>query len=152
MPLPTQSISFTRDVLGRYLCSTFDEALGTDFRRFNVVVIGGGSFGAAVAEQLFQLGKRNGHRILVLEGGPLFLPEHVQNLPPMFAKFGGANATTLEELRNEWRRRFGTEPPALIDRNLVEPGVEVWGLAWHSRAGAGARHGDPGNRERVGPD
>ena len=50
---------------------------------FNIVIVGGGSFGASIAEQLFQLDiPHKRHRILVLEGGPMLLPEHVQNLPP----------------------------------------------------------------------
>jgi choline dehydrogenase-like flavoprotein len=143
MALQTQSTTFTRDVLGRYLCNSFDEAKNTDFRRFDIFVIGGGSFGAALAEQLFQRGKKNAHRILVLEGGPFLLPEHVQNLPPLHAKLAGARATTIEQLRNEWRSKFNEEPPALIDRNRLDAdlGVEVWGLAWHAREGAGARAG-----------
>lgn len=139
MPLSTQSTSFTRDVLGRYTANLLDpEVKDTQYDRFDVIVIGGGSFGGAIAARLSELSKRYGHRILVLEGGPFVLPEHIQNLPPMSAKFGGPAATTLEDLRNEWRRVFGTEPPALLDRNLVEPGVEVWGLPWHARAGARA--------------
>jgi hypothetical protein len=143
MPIQSESTTFTRDVLGRYVCNTFDEAKNTEFRRFDVFVIGGGSFGAAMAEQLFQRGKKNAHRILVLEGGPFVLPEHVQNLPPLHAKLAGARATTIEELRNEWRSTFHEEPPALIDRNRLESdrGTEVWGLPWHAREGAGARAG-----------
>ena len=41
MPLLTENTTFTRDVQGRYVCNTFDEAKNTDFRRFNIVVIGG---------------------------------------------------------------------------------------------------------------
>jgi choline dehydrogenase-like flavoprotein len=151
MPLTTESTTFTRDVLGRYVCNTFQEAQATDFRRFDIIVVGGGSFGAAIAEQLFQLDSpahRRRHRVLVLEGGPFVLPEHVQNLPPMHATLGGPKATTIEDLRNEWRSRFGQEPPALMDRNLIEPGVEVWGLAWHSRVGAGAT--DPKDKRFPG--
>jgi 3-keto-disaccharide hydrolase/GMC oxidoreductase len=141
MSLRTENTTFTRDVLGRYLLNTFDEARSTDFRRFDIVIVGGGSFGAAMAEQLFQLGKRNGHRILVLEGGPFVLPEHVQNLPPLHARIASPGATTLDDLRNRWRLKFGQEPPALLDRNQVEEGVEVWGLPWHSREGVNAQPG-----------
>ncbi len=60
--LNTESTSFTKDVLGRYVCNTFQEALDStradlrpDARPFDVIIIGGGTFGAALAEQLFQL-------------------------------------------------------------------------------------------------
>lgn len=121
------------------LCRVHDAVAGVQ-RRTDSLQHKAERFQALVAdaERLFQLGKRNGHRILVLEGGAFLLPEHVQNLPPMHAKLGAPNATTLEELRNAWRQKFGQDPPALIDRNQIEPGVEVWGLAWHSRVSAPA--------------
>ncbi len=133
--LKTESTSFTRDILGRYFLNTFDEAKATDFRRFDVIVLGGGSFGAAIAEQLFQLdSKKKQHRILVLEAGPFLLPEHVQNLPPMHAGLGSPGATTIEDLRNDFVAKNPGQPvPAQLPaRN------EVWGLPWHSRAASTA--------------
>ena len=65
MPLTTEYTTFTRDVLGRYVCNTFDEALVTidanaraaaglpsrdDLRPFDFIIIGGGTFGAALGE------------------------------------------------------------------------------------------------------
>jgi hypothetical protein len=100
----SQPTDFTLDVLGRYICNTFDEALANsdasfragaidrngnplvprgDMRPFDFIVIGGGTFGAAVAEQLFYRSTGRSERILVLEGGPFLLPEHWQNLPSM---------------------------------------------------------------------
>jgi hypothetical protein len=152
--LTTQSTTFTRDVLGRYTCNTFDEAKSTDFKRFNIIIIGGGSFGAAIAEQLFQLDSpvhRRKHRILVLEGGSFLFPEHVQNLPPINAKVAGAaRATTIEELRKEWKEQFGDPVPALIDRDRLEKdkGSEVWGLPWHSKVGANSQ--DPRDKKFSG--
>jgi hypothetical protein len=67
LPIPDYNTIFTRDVLGRYVCNTFDEALVTvdpnaraaaglpargDLRPFDYIIIGGGTFGAAVAEHL----------------------------------------------------------------------------------------------------
>ncbi len=133
--LKTESTSFTKDVLGRYLLNTFEEAKATDFRRFDVVVLGGGSFGAAIAEQLVQLDtKKKQHRVLVLEGGKFLLPEHIQNFPPMHAGLGSPNATTIEEQRNDFASKNPGQPvPALLPaRN------EVWGLAWHSRTASTA--------------
>jgi len=86
-----QDTSFTFDIPGRYICNTLDEALDStntglsdqaDARPFDFIVIGGGSFGAALTARLFNIDLTHSHRILVLEAGPLALQEHVQNLPP----------------------------------------------------------------------
>src|SRR5882724_8321636 len=100
----SQSTDFALDVLGRYVCNTFDEALANsdpayranardvngnalpprgDLRPFDFIIIGGGTFGAAVAEHLWFRSAGRSERILVLEGGPFLLPEHVQNLPAL---------------------------------------------------------------------
>lgn len=85
MPLTTESTTFTRDVFGRYTCNTLQEALDSTAgggKPFDVIVIGGGSFGGVFAHHLFNIDSRlRQHRILVLEGGPFLVPEHVQNLP-----------------------------------------------------------------------
>ena len=62
-------------------------------RDFDVIVIGGGTFGSVVAEHLLVTDRTRSRRILVLEAGPFVLPEHVQNLPFM----GGA-----PDLRVPW--------------------------------------------------
>lgn len=113
----SQSTDFALDVLGRYVCNTFDEALANsdpayranardikgdplpgrgDMRPFDFVVIGGGTFGSAVAEHLWFRSTGRSERILVLEAGPVLLAEHMQNLPSI---------------------------------NL---GREVWGLSWNA--------------------
>lgn len=124
MPLiaPDYSTAFTRDVLGRYVCNTFDEALVTidpnaraaaglpargDLRPFDFIIIGGGTFGAAVAEHLWFRSTSRSERILVLDAGPFLLPEHVQNLP--MPGLGAAGARKDHSLQDE-----------------------VWGLAWNS--------------------
>ena len=83
-----QSTTFTLDNMGRFLCNTLQEALdsaaqtvGGRKRDFDVIVIGGGTFGAVVAEHLFITDATRSRRILVLEAGPFVLPEHVQNMP-----------------------------------------------------------------------
>jgi len=85
MPLTTENTSFTRDIFGRYVCNTFQEALDSTSnggKPFDVIIIGGGSFGGVFVHRLFQIDARHReHRILVLEGGPFVIPEHVQNLP-----------------------------------------------------------------------
>lgn len=129
----TQDTEFSRDVLGRYICNTFEEAerstrkeaqpeIGRgerlDAKKFDIVVIGGGTFGAAFAEHVWFRDQAKQRRILVLEAGPFVLPEHNQNLPMVglgvadpssVADYNGMN----EEQRRNWRK-------------------EVWGLAWHS--------------------
>jgi choline dehydrogenase-like flavoprotein len=119
----TQTTDFTRDVIGRYVCNGLDEALRSadtsirpDARPFDIIVIGGGSFGPALAQHLFFGDKTHSHRILVLEAGPFVLPEHVQNLPALGLDVPGK--TSIADLR-----AAGQDGKA---RN------EIWGLAWHS--------------------
>lgn len=118
-PTP-QSTDFSRDVLGRYVCNGFDEALKSmdpargDTRPFDVIVVGGGSFGPVVAQRLFHRNKTV--RILVLEAGPFSLAEHVQNHPVL--GLTPPPATSIAQLRSTGRNG--------------QPRNEVWGLAWHS--------------------
>lgn len=88
--LPSEPTSFTLDNMGRYLCNTLQEALDSagqtvagHSRGFDVIIIGGGTFGSIMAESLFVRDQTRSRRILVLEAGPFILPEHVQNLPFM---------------------------------------------------------------------
>jgi hypothetical protein len=60
MALKTERTTFSLDVLGRYTCNTWQEAMASsdqamrpDARPFDVIVLGGGTFGAAVAQHLF---------------------------------------------------------------------------------------------------
>jgi len=90
-----QLTDFTMDILGRYLCNGFDEAMHSidknaqrpdgspqsDARPFNAIIIGGGSFGGVLAQHLLYADATNSYRILVLEAGRNSLPEHFQNLP-----------------------------------------------------------------------
>ena len=52
-----------------------------DMRPFDFIIIGGGTFGSAVAEHLWFRSTGRAERILVLEAGPFLLAEHMQNLP-----------------------------------------------------------------------
>src|SRR4051812_35390009 len=121
----TESTTFSKDVLGRYVCNTFTEAQDstdpTKFagaRPFDVIVIGGGSFGGVLAQHLYQIDPTGQHRILVLEAGKLALPEHVQNLPVGFGSLGPPGASSIADLRAAGQAE--------------SPRNEVWGLPWHS--------------------
>jgi choline dehydrogenase-like flavoprotein len=132
-----QNTDFSRDILGRYVCNGLDEAKNStikaaipnvrgprpDAREFDVIVIGGGSFGAVVAQHLFFRDKAHRHRILVLEGGPFVLPEHVQNLPML--GLGVAEKIHLATLQ-AWQQQGRFD---LIRQWSKD---NVWGLAWHS--------------------
>lgn len=132
--LLTPDTNFSRDVLGRYLCNTFDEVMRStrkeaipeilrgerlDARPFDVVIIGGGTFGAALAEHLWFRDRAKQRRILVLEAGPFVLPEHTQNLP--LVGLGVADPSSVAEYnsKSENERRIWRK--------------EVWGLPWHSQ-------------------
>jgi choline dehydrogenase-like flavoprotein len=102
-PEPT---SFTLDNMGRFLCNTLQEARNSAAetvagrgRDFDVIVVGGGTFGAVVAEHLFVTDATHSRRILVLEAGPFVLPEHVQNMP---FQTSSAQSAGAPDLRAPW--------------------------------------------------
>lgn len=112
--LTAQYTDFSKDVLGRYICNSLDEALRStsgrpDAKPFDIVIVGGGSFGGALAQHLLYSDKFRGHRILVLEAGPFVLAEHTQNLPTLGLAAPG---------------------PTAIDPGI--PRAEVWGLPWRT--------------------
>jgi hypothetical protein len=117
--------AFSRDVLGRFVCNGLDEVRASqdtstrpDARPFNVIVIGGGTFGAAFAQHLFFRDHARRYRVLVLEAGPFLLPEHAQNLPMLDLNQPGP--TSIADLRKA--NEYGPDKPRR----------EVWGLPWHS--------------------
>lgn len=85
MRIGTEKTHFTLDVLGRYTCNTDEEANAAvqraDARPFDVIVIGGGSFGPILAENVLFDDLSRSRRVLVVDAGPMVLPEHQQNLP-----------------------------------------------------------------------
>jgi choline dehydrogenase-like flavoprotein len=119
MTAPTpQYTDFSKDVLGRYVCNGLDEAIastsGPGGRPFDLIIVGGGSFGATLAQHLLALDTLGLHRILVLEAGPYVLPEHVQNLPVLGLVAPG---------------------PTTVDPGV--PRAEVWGLPWRTNVDQG---------------
>jgi choline dehydrogenase-like flavoprotein len=128
-PASAETTTFTRDVTGRFVCNTLDEARASmdtaarpDARPFDIIIVGGGTFGAALASALFERDKERKHRILVLEGGPFAMHEHVQNIP--LAGVTGPNPIHLATIQ-QWQANNDTRAFRNWNR-------EVWGLAWHS--------------------
>ena len=75
-----QETAFTLDNMGRFLCNTLQEAqdsagvqIAGKQRDFDTIVIGGGTFGAAIAASLLFADPTHSRRILVLEAGPFAL-------------------------------------------------------------------------------
>lgn len=141
MPLSDEELTtpLSRDVQGRYTCNTFAEAKATweDGPGFDAIVIGGGTYGAALAQNLYfrsepfgtgpdlrlhrqedPFAPRN-YRVLVLEAGPYLLPEHGQNLPML--RLYDPGPTSIAALQ-----------PDPTQRSTIKARNEVWGLPWHS--------------------
>jgi len=119
MASPTpQYTDFSKDVLGRYVCNGLDEALasttGPGARPFDIIIVGGGSFGGALAQHLLYRDRFSNHRILVLDAGPQVLTEHSQNLPAL-----------------------GLFPPPPVTTDPGQPRAEVWGMPWQSNVPIG---------------
>ncbi len=113
-----QRTSFSLDVLGRFVCNTYDEA--TTNPDFDVVVIGSGMYGGYCAAKLFRESEAPGRtplRILVLEAGPFLVHEHGQNINDL-------------GLSNPFRPVTDTfSDDAKKTRNLV------WGIGWRGNTG-----------------
>jgi choline dehydrogenase-like flavoprotein len=114
----SQYTDFSKDVVGRYVCNGLDEALasatGPGSRPFDIIIVGGGSFGGALAQHLLFRDAFHNHRVLVLDAGPQVLTEHVQNLPTL-----------------------GLLPPQPVTSDPGVPRAEVWGLPWRSNVPIG---------------
>jgi choline dehydrogenase-like flavoprotein len=123
MPAPiTLSTTFSLDDIGRYVCNTLAEATASqdptvhaDARPFDFIVIGGGSFGAVAATHLFDIDTAHRYRVLVLEAGPLALPEHVQNLPSDLNPPGKGSPGTI------WGQPWNSDSPMVWNQNF--PGL-----------------------------
>jgi len=128
-PSRAETTAFSLDIAGRYVCNGLDEAIASttgraDARLFDIIIVGGGTFGAAIAEQLWFRDQQRRHRILVLEGGPVTLQEHVQNTTLLGLDVPGASS--IAALKKAERDAGRSDADPLPPRN------EVWGLAWHS--------------------
>ena len=120
MPKAAERTSFTKDIQGRYLCNDIAEVNAWKRgggRPFDVIVVGGGTFGAAIAEHVWFRQKQigGGLRTLVIEAGLFTVPEHVQNTGIQGLTDPGSSLFLNEHAPQP-------EPP----RN------EVWGIPWRS--------------------
>ena len=117
MPLPqlfpglpqvdVQQTAFSLDAVGRFACSTWDEATLHGGPPFTAVVVGAGMYGAYCAAKIVRLDPTA--RVLLLDAGRFLVSEHVQNL---------AN--------------IGFNVPGAIEPSS-DPGVPrelVWGIPW----------------------
>ena len=119
-PVNVQETAFSLDNMGRFLCNTLQEArdsagvqVASKQRDFDTIVIGGGTFGAAIAASLLFADSTHSRRILVLEAGPFALPEHNQNMPykgatpvELFIDARHARAATID-VSGAWARWLG---------------------------------------------
>jgi hypothetical protein len=124
-----QHVQDMQRILAR--CSSFSEAVQSmkrearpDARPFDIIVLGGGTFGAIVAQHLFDRDRKHSHRILVLEGGPFVLPDfvlpdYVQNL--LMLGFKLPPPTSFKELKRI--KHYG----------LGKSREGVWRLPWYSK-------------------
>ncbi len=110
-PAPVQDTTLSLDVLGRFICNTWDEATNNGGVQFDAIVIGSGMFGAYCAEKLY---RHSNLRVLVLEAGPFLVSEHVQNLSRIGLNVAGATP---------------------VPGNASDPGPQalVWGIPWRSQ-------------------
>jgi hypothetical protein len=102
-----QHTSFSVDALGRFVCSTWDEATANGGAPFSAIVIGAGMYGAYCAEKIYR--RHANKRVLLLDAGRFMVSEHVQNLA-----------------------RIGLNVPVPITPSN-DPGAArelVWGLPW----------------------
>jgi len=109
--IEVQETTFSIDVLGRYVCNTYDEAVNNGGFPFDAIVIGAGMYGAYIAEKIYRKGNGN-LRVLVLDAGSFLVSEHVQNLS-----------------------RIGLNVPGSTTVDPGAPRERVWGLPWRSNVG-----------------
>lgn len=110
-PPDVQRTSLSLDVMGRFVCNTWDEAMNNGGKPFDAVIIGAGMFGGYCAEKIFRFGAPRNLRVLVLEAGPFLVPTHVQNLPRI-----GLNVPN----------------PIFPSADNGEARELVWGMPWRS--------------------
>lgn len=116
----TQDTEFTTDVVGRFVCNTWNEATQNGGAAFDVVVIGAGMFGAYIAEKIY---RQSNKRVLVLDAGSLLVTEHVQNLSRMVLNAAGP--------KKDQNKVF--DLPVVSNADDPGPREWVWGIPWRSQ-------------------
>lgn len=118
-----QDTTFTTDVLGRYICNTWDEATANGGVAFDAIVIGAGMFGAYCAEKIYRLGPNL--RVLVLDAGSILVTEHTQNLARIGLDAAGPKTIKVAD---------GKDVPVPVVMNADDPGTRnrVWGIPMRS--------------------
>jgi hypothetical protein len=131
-----QQTEFSHDVLGRWLCSTWNEVSNNGGDPFDIVVIGAGMFGGYIADKLYRHAESIGQRVLVVDAGSFLLPTHTQNLP---------------------RLALSGPTEQMVASNAQDPGTQnlVWGIPgtatknfpdWLTASGANHSTGVDGHR------
>jgi choline dehydrogenase-like flavoprotein len=110
-PPDVQRTTMSLDVLGRFICNTWDEALENGGAAFDVIIVGSGMFGGYCADKIARWRGDRPLRVLVLEAGPFLVPTHVQNLP---------------------RAGLDVPSPVLPVNDSGLPRALVWGMPWRS--------------------
>ncbi|SEJ84167.1 hypothetical protein [Paraburkholderia diazotrophica] len=131
IPVDIQDSEFTKDLLGHYLCSTYDEAVNNGGRPFDVVVIGAGMFGAYAADKIYRAGTDQNLRILLLDAGGYLVFTHVQNLPHLGLNPPDAALVTRNE--QDPKRRLGhslAQQPALTGLAYCPGGRSLFWGGW----------------------
>ena len=132
-PPPTSAL----DPVAAHYCTTLEKARS---KTYDVVVVGGGAVGAAVADTLLRgTGTGRALRVLVLEKGPFLLPEHVQNLAPQYQRL------IAKAVAKPWK----LEPGTTFDLAPQVPYIGGRALFWSTWIPRPAREQMPGWPERV---
>src|SRR6266702_2998708 len=110
-----EQTSFSVDLIGRYICNSWDEAVNSGGAPFDIVVIGAGMHGGYCAEKIYRFAREQAKpiRILVLDAGSVLLTQHEQNYPNINPNPG---------------------PAKIVTSNSNDPGPQetVWGYPWRS--------------------
>src|SRR5258705_4216032 len=114
-PVAVQETTFSVDVMGRFICNTWDEAVNNGGVAFDAVVIGAGMFGAYCAGGVPTVDSVNDHDI----GAPLSV-QAAQPASGLFSFDKYSSAPILTEAIREaagspdWRRRLFLVPRAHV--------------------------------------